>query len=276
MSLGAAGFQLLSRVVLPSGEIWTEDYREGGDYVMDWRMAARFRFSRDGRGLSCRPHPGSEPVSVRVAGHLSRAVAESLGGKESLHATALSEPRGGRALALLGPSGEGKSSMAAKLIRRGWRLLGDDALPFEVLRGRAWAWSRASHLKLAPDAERRLAASGGLHGLEKEFDPNLDKWIFRFPKSGSRAPLSAACLLARREGGRGEPRLARLRGARAALVLKACFYNRLILTPGVLRRQFDLACRLAEAVPVWKLSYPGGLGRLDRVCDAVERSLDAP
>jgi len=126
---------------------------------------------------------------------------------------------------------------------------------------------KAPLLKLSPTASRLLAGVSP----RKEFDPNLEKWIYRFAPVKDRFPLQAIVFLSRKA--KGPVKRKRLHGAVAALTLQASFYNEILRPRRVLRRQFRLAARLARLVPVWKLSYPTGFRHLNRVVEAIEAAL---
>ena len=249
-----------SRIVLPSGEVWSEIYRDGGDYVLDWKRTACFRVARDGSRARCKAYPSASPTSVSVLKDLAKAYADSLHGHESIHATALIPPGASWAVAFLGDSGAGKSTLSAHLVRRDWGLLSDDALSLSCHRGSVWVSSRAQRLKLGEESLKSV----GWKRSSAAFDPNLEKWVFSLPENMGNYPLRALFLLSRDKS--EIPRLARVQGAEAVIALQAGFYNLLLRPRRVLHRQFDLAARLARAVPIWKLSYPSGLRHLPKVC----------
>lgn len=264
----AAHRKALSIIEFPRGKIWSEIRRKRTAYLLDWKRAARFSISQDGRTIRRFKRPGASDVSLRVLDRLARAYAGSLAGRESLHATTLGLD--GEAVAFLGPSGEGKSTLAAALIRRGWALLSDDVLPFRAGRSGVLVSPAGGELKLSHRALRVLGRSGP----RGEFDPNLRKWIVRFPSPDRRYELKAAILLSR--GSRRAPRLRRLRGAQAALVIQSSFYNEVLRPRRVLRKQFSAAAELAGRMPVWRLRYPSGLRMLPRLARRVESCVREP
>jgi hypothetical protein len=76
-------------------------------------------------------------------------------GELALEAAALVTPTG-RAVAISGSSGTGKSTLAAELCRRGWSLISDDITRVTWTRGRALAWPSHDAVKLWLDACERL------------------------------------------------------------------------------------------------------------------------
>ena len=255
----------IQQLILSSGELWSCHYRSHGNYILDWKRAARFRISANGQEVHCRPYDGATSISVEILNGLVRSCARSLRGSESLHATALAPRNGFGAIAFLGLSGAGKSTLAAALIARGWRLLCDDTLPFLVRRHEVFVRAGASRLKLS---DRNLVASPS-RAVSQEYDPNLEKWVFTFPSIEGSLPLAGLFVLCRVK--RGRERLTSLRGAKAAAIIQASFYNEILRPRHVLRRQMTEAARLAIRVPIWNLKYPTGFHHLSGVCALIEK-----
>jgi hypothetical protein len=79
-------------------------------------------------------------------------------GELALDAVTLATPNN-RAIAIAGFSSAGKSTLAAVLCSRGWRLLSDDVTRITWTRGAALAWPSGSTVKLWYDACDRLHVS---------------------------------------------------------------------------------------------------------------------
>src|SRR6185369_17221085 len=112
---------------------------------------------RDGREIVVRPHERADEraLALFLAGP-ALAVALHQRGRLVLHATAVAI--GGRALAILGEKGAGKSTLAAALTRRGYRLLSDDIVAIEERAGTA-------SLKIQPEAAQALGVDPGTLAL---------------------------------------------------------------------------------------------------------------
>jgi hypothetical protein len=110
---------IFSRIPRPRGEI----------DAVDITLAVHFADERhviEGGGLASRSFPHTAPLGA-VALELANAVAEAVCRISSFfvfHAAVLE--RDGMALALGGPSQAGKTTLAAHLMNRGWRLLSDE------------------------------------------------------------------------------------------------------------------------------------------------------
>ena len=88
------------------------------------------------------------------------------------------------------------------------------------------------------------------------------------------APLRALYVLRPGRAGRGVA-IRTLSRRRAFVALTRNTFNACVLDTARLARQFDLAARVAAAVPVKTLAYPRGLGRLAAVRAAVEADVSA-
>lgn len=96
-----------------------------GDLRFSYGDRARFLLDADGELLRCAPSSnGLEWQHILLTRVLPDvAIAR---GYEALHASALASPEG--VVAILAPSGTGKTTLAVELLRRGWPLLADDVL----------------------------------------------------------------------------------------------------------------------------------------------------
>ena len=111
----------------PGGKAWLAFARRGPDYVLRFHGLADFAVSADGREIQCFPLPGTQLDSIR---HLLLdqvvPLALSRRGRLILHASAVVAPKG--AIAFLGASGLGKSTLAASFSQCGFPFLADDCL----------------------------------------------------------------------------------------------------------------------------------------------------
>lgn len=89
-----------------------------------------------------------------------------------LHAAAVAV--GGRAVAFAGSGGEGKSTLAAALVMRGHKLIGDDVCVVSPLSDKALAWPSGPPVRLWSDA---LAALGVPEAGLTANRPGQPKWV---------------------------------------------------------------------------------------------------
>jgi len=129
----------------------------------------------DGHLIEFVREEGADPLEIeQFLGGSARATLVHQRGGLPLHAACLVPPGQDFAVAIAGPSGVGKSTLAAELVRQGWSLLGDDVTPLYGGSGPVMAWPSKGVLKLWRDACERLEIeAGGLQPLPGERDKFL-------------------------------------------------------------------------------------------------------
>ncbi|HEU4937854.1 MAG TPA: hypothetical protein VFT39_15450 [Vicinamibacterales bacterium] len=189
-------------------------------------------------------------------------------GSEPLHATAVATDHG--VVGFLGNSGDGKSTLAALLVRQGCKLVTDDMLVL-VRDGGTWlAHPGPPRLKLFRDMANRILgfAQGGI-----AMNPETTKLIVPLDAgdctAGPRTLQALYILSGKGEGATGPPSVRRLSPAAAfprVLAHTAGHYPSEIAR---LRRQFEFATTLVQQIPVKTLSYRHEMAEMVRVTDAV-------
>lgn len=240
-----------------------------GQYLLDAPRAARFLVSMAGNEIICFPARGLAQSSFYHL-LLDQVLPLALGlmGDVVLHASAV--VLAGEALALAGPSGRGKSTLAAHLGARGAQVLTDDCL---VLResGDAWrAFPFDQGIRLSRDSVR-AALRGPVEGTEVA-EGSAKLRILRHAGIAFRrqpAPLGVIVLPQERRRALRRAALARLtpREAMMALLPQMFFFE--IRRKLALRNQFERLCRLVESVPVYRLDLPSDLKLLRDAADAL-------
>jgi hypothetical protein len=124
---GPPGVEWFHNWTPEGGDTWLVLGRQGPEYVLWYTEWVHFRLSADGREIACQAAPEIPDETVRhlfldqilllVLAHAGNAV---------LHASAVA--RGGDAVAFLGPSGRGKTTLALAMCQDGLALLADDGL----------------------------------------------------------------------------------------------------------------------------------------------------
>jgi len=111
--------------------------RAGSELGAEWANLCVVRFDRSGQGRSFAAAQGVDSARARrLMSAQIRGLVRHLEGRLSLHASAVA--RGGAAVALLGPSTSGKSTLAAELCVQGSEMLADDASFVDLEGGGAW------------------------------------------------------------------------------------------------------------------------------------------
>ena len=141
------------------GEIWTLFYRHGDSYRIRFPDLSDFDISTDGNEVRMYPVPD---VATATLEHLYQnqiiPLALSQQGKLVLHAAAVDVGQG--AVAFLGVSGQGKSTLASSFALNGVPFLTDDGLVVEFVHDQYMLHSSLPSVRLWQDSlEALLPAS---------------------------------------------------------------------------------------------------------------------
>ncbi len=226
-------------------------------YVCRVVNVADFVFDGDLRTVVCHPVPEGPKgvIPIIIAGTVSAFVL-AMGGRCVLHGSAVEI--NGRAIAFVGTSGQGKSTMAAMFCAQGASLITDDVLPLEFA-----VDSSKSVYCLRSSEEIRLRQNAVT--LTDRFDdvtavrltPDERYAVKALATTLERIPL-AAVVLPRpdREISRVGVRL--LQQGEASFWLNRCQRIEGWQDREFLRRQFTDAGRVAESVPIFEVTVPWG------------------
>jgi hypothetical protein len=186
-------------------------------------------------------------------------------GVEPLHATAMLV--NDQAIAFLGDSGVGKSTLAATFLQKGYTLLTDDVLALAFKGEGVWVRPGIARVKLNPDSAD--AVFSGRRSIP--MNSFTSKMIFALQDSqhGSReVPLRALYVLPHKPS-QSRIMVRRLSGRASFLPIVQNTFNDTVLHPDRLKQQFAFAARLASLIPIKRLSYPRRLDLLPSVADAI-------
>jgi hypothetical protein len=241
---------------------------DDGSYYVRWSDLGQFLVAPDGALIHYHRGPAAPLESFQVY-LLNQAISFALvqQGFEPLHATTVLVD--GHAIALLGDSGYGKSTLAAAFLKAGHELLTDDLLLLRQVKHGLEAFPGPPRIKLFPDTARRLLRTAAddvpmNSGTRKQVIPLGHRKL-------APIPLRAIYVLAPPH----EMRLRRtvciepLAPREAFLALVANTFNRCIGHSGRLRRQISANALLMAAIPVKKLSYPRTFAGLPQVLEAI-------
>ncbi len=230
---------------------------------------ARF-LVRDGCSIRVDPDPAASERNVRLY-LLGSAMGLLLHQRRilPLHANAIDID--GRAIAFMGRSGEGKSTLAAAFHDRGRRILSDDVCA--VTRGDAGfiAQPGIPRLRLWRDAVER---SGRVtDGHERAFDA-LDKYTVQTDRAArsDALPLRAVYLLSRQE--EADFHIRPLSVAQAFQALSENTYRgAFVRIVGDPRAHFDACVALSREVPVFEFVRPWDAARIEETTGRIEDHL---
>lgn len=250
----------------PDGNIVSLFYRIPGGYVLRFPNRADFTITGQNRNVSCVPVPDvSQEVVSSLYFNQVMPLLDSSDGALVLHASAVSD--NGVAFAFLGPSGRGKSTLAAGFARAGHPFLTDDGLWLEQNGQDYAAIPNRPGFRLWPDSENAIFANDA---TELPID-----WCVKSHISSSTAlpfqenplPLKAMYVLG---AGLSEHVVFECLKPTAALteLFKYAFILDIDDRPR-LKAHFDRLAQLAEAIPCFGLDYPRRYEALPEVIAAV-------
>jgi len=234
---------------------WLSFGKRGKDYVLRFPDWADFLISHDGKEVKCCPLPGTQASTVRHL-FLDQVIPLVLSRREALvlHASAVLTPRG--AIAFIGQSGQGKSTLAAWFAQIGCPLISDDYL---VLRQSGSEWAAIPSypgVRLWPQASdgifgALLESSEIAHYTEKR--RVSDAALVPFVESPSH--LECLYFLDDLEIARSGARVAPSNPRDAFMKLVACAFNLDVRDKILLREQFNAIGQLTTRLPCFRLQY---------------------
>jgi hypothetical protein len=244
-------------------------HRPDGSTHLRWPGLFEFVVSADGREVrGCKL--GRASLESFHTYFLGQVVSFALlkQGIEQLHATVVTFD--GRALALTGDCGRGKSTLAAALLRRGGKLLVDDMLVLQPNGRGLLAMPGPPRLKLMHDSAKRAGLSAG---KALPMNPLVTKKIFPIRNVQSEpSPLDHLYVLAAPNPRTKHITIRRCKPAAACAQVIAAAYNLDMTLAGRATRQLQWAASIANSVPVSMLGYPRDLKKVDDVAETVVQS----
>jgi hypothetical protein len=217
--------------------------RRGSAYLVRSVGVADFRVSL--LGVEAVPLPGVSEQAVRAAFSLEVVpILHQLDGRPALHASSVAVEK--RALAFAGPSGRGKSTLAALLCADPrFRLLGDDSVALDLdAAGAVWALPSSQFVRLR---------SPSAHALGEAKELLFDKYVVTRSSVSTPTRLAAVFVLGDPSDSVGIEAVK----ARDAVAILAAHAQRLDPTDfRLLRAEFDFLDRVARGVRVLSLRYP--------------------
>ena len=239
--------------------------RDGSIYVR-WDTIGEFLVAADGCRITCRRVEASSVESFHVY-MLGQALSFALVKQrfEPLHATVVVVDD--HAVAFLGNHASGKSSLAACFLEAGHRLLTDDLLNLQKSSNRILGYPGPPRIKLFPAVASRFL---GRTVNRVPMNADTDKLILPIDehrRCGSPVPLKAIySLAAPRDACRtASVRIEPLSPREAFVELVKSTFNRRLVDPPRLERQFRVMASLTDVISVKKLAYPRTMDRLPEV-----------
>lgn len=263
-----------------SAELLCDDHQPDGSLVYQIETHPRSGYlisgpqygahllSRNGRFLHCDPEGVANEAWQRLVIAQVLPFAALLQGLEVFHASAVL--RGGRAVAFVGRSRAGKTSLALELCGRGAGFLADDVVALECDSGQLLAHPGT------PVAGVVRAASSDTRETShppraKTVAVNARERLVRLPGATGPVALAAMFLLERRADGPARPRFELVADAQPLL---SATFNFVLATPARLHVLLE-ACALAARLPVERIVC-GPATSLSQLGAAVELRMGPP
>ena len=265
---------------LPAGKLWLQCAKDGCGYLLRFPEIADFFVDPEGREISCAPEPETPMETLR---HLLLdqvlPLVLNLKGREALHATAILTPLG--VCAFTGPTGAGKSTLAASFLRAGYPVLSDDCLVLEEDDGHILAIPAYPGLRLWEDTLDALGENFSLSQPVAHYTSKkrlvLDSPLNDFPKRSY--PLVRIYSLVRSDVNEGNIShsstiIERLSLRVGFMELIQTVFRLDINDRSMLVRQFRFLERIVSRVPVRRLHVPNAFSSLPAVREAIIADLE--
>jgi hypothetical protein len=257
-----AGMSGVVRVgVLPGREYFGFFYGDG----------ARFAVGRRGHEV-CADWPEDyslEDACTYLLGPVMGFVLR-LRGTVCLHASAVDVD--GRAIALVGLPGAGKSTTAAAFASAGSPVLSDDIVALADQGTQFLVQPGYPRVNLWPDSVRRLF---GAEDALPRITPTWQKRYLPLGQNGqhfalSPLPLGAIYILDSRESSLTDPIIEGVPGKEAFMALVANTYVNYLLDQDMRRTEFDVLGRVVSEIPVRRVRPPAECSAIFNLCEAIE------
>ena len=253
--------------VFDNGTVWTEFYRIAGHYLLGFPGLADFEISVDGEWVKGYPAVETdEPTLEHLYINQLVPLALSRQGRPTFHASVVTVESG--AVAFLGKTGAGKSTLAASFALDEAAFLTDDALLIEETDSGCLALPSHASLRLWEDSVDELLGDRGLRASEITYSTKARLLAGEgLAHRGTPQRLLAAFLL---EGqATSDINIRPLAGSERHMAWLSNSFLLDVEDRALLAQHFDWTHRIAEAIPTLALEYPRDYGMLPRVRDAV-------
>jgi hypothetical protein len=255
--------------LFPDGTVWTEFYRSELDYLLRFPGLADFEVSGDGTIVVAYPAETVDDVTVE---HLYinqvMPLALSRQGRPSFHASVVTVPGG--AVAFLGKTGMGKSTLAASFALGEGEFLSDDSLLIEESDDGCLALSTHASLRLWDDSVDALVDERIKQAAAISYSTKV-RLLAGNALSHREEPLLLLAAFLLEWGGASEITIRTLTGAERQMAWVNNSFLLDIEDQLLLAQHFGWTHRIAQAIPTFALDYPRDYGMLPHVRDVVRK-----
>ncbi len=239
---------------LPDGTLWLQFYRIPSGYLLRFTDLADFEVAVDGQTIACWPSAAISDSTIQHL-YLNQVLPLALGqqGKLVFHASAVEI--GEVAVAFMGASGRGKSTLATSFATNGFRFLTDDGLIVEPHDGHHYVQPSHPSIRLWQDSEAALISQNAIKAPPVQFTAKArflsgDGIVF-CPQP---RPLQQIYFLG---AGKAEQFVCqRINPAVAFIELVKHSFILDVEEPTLLSNQFAALSDLIQQIPCYHLDYP--------------------
>ena len=264
--------QPLLETTLPGGEPWAVFYRRNFGYLVRFVDLVDFEISPGGTEITVRAVPG---VSTETVDHLYKnqasPLALSLQKKLVLHGSAVEISDG--AIAFIGETGRGKSTLAASFSSNGFRFLTDDGLRIDKTEKQYIVQPSHPSLRLWNDSREATAHAGSLTAPATAYSSKLrfladEHFLFC---AESRA-LQRIYFLG--DGASNSISIAAVSGQAAFIEMRRHCFLLGLDQPELLAHNFQQLAELSRLPIFFSLDYPRRYDILEQVREAIVNHLN--
>ena len=255
------------RYTFDDGSVWTEFYRFDNNYLLRFPDLADFEVSADGTEVVAHPAEGTDEATVEHL-YINQMVPLALSrqGKPSFHASVVTVADG--AVAFLGKTGMGKSTLAASFALNEAAFLTDDSLLIEEQDDACLAIPSHASLRLWEDSVDAMVCDDAAKAAAISYS-NKARLLAGNALTFHEAPVR---LLAAYELVDEEPSGVSITPLSGSARHMAWIENSFLLDVedrDLLARHFDWTHRIASRVPTFALDYVRDYGMLADVRKAI-------
>ncbi len=243
--------------------VWAEFFRLDNKYMVRFPTLADFEVNADGTSVSAHPTDSAdEPTIEHLFNNQIMPLAFSRQGRPTYHASVVT--MGGGAIAFIGESGFGKSTLATSFALEDEAFMTDDALLIDETNTGCIVQPSHASLRLWDDSAETLVSADSLRA-----DPISYSTKSRLLAGGALSyceeprPLSAAYVLA--DNGTTDISIKKLTGLDCFMGWISNSFLLDIEDHDLLKQHFDWTHRISAAIPTFSLDYPREYGMLPEV-----------
>ena len=258
------------------GTTWFACTKQAQDYVLRFPEFADFVISADGEQIDCAPWPNVPDETIRHL-FLDQILPRILSQREGvvLHGSAV--VIGGGGVVFMGESGQGKSTLAVSLSRKGFPMLTDNGL-YVTQKDQLLCYPSYPGVRLWSESVSELyQGSSALPFVAHYSDKQrLDATQGALPFAASPVPLRAIYLLVSGPAHQGKDvEIWPARGQEAFREVAKGLHRLDVTNRSELLHQFELVSKVVAAVPTYKLYFRHDFSLLPLTIQTILNHLDS-